>query len=74
MDSDTAALQAAEKRVREMQERSQRLLGHAPTYGEGTPKKPQQNDDRFLLLLLFLILSQNGGNTSLLTLFAYLLI
>ncbi len=74
MDTDTAALQAAERRVREMRERSQRLLGNTPTYGEGHPEKPKQTDDRFLLLLLILLLSQNGGSQSLLTLLAFLLI
>ncbi len=74
MDTDTAALQAAEKRVREMHERSQRLLGNAPTYGEGQPDKPKQTDDRFLLLLLMLMLSQNGGNQPLLALLGFLLI
>ena len=74
MDTDTVALQAAEQRVREMHERSQRLLGHAPTFGEGTPAKPKQPDDRFLLLLLLLMLSQNGGNQPLTALLAYLLI
>ncbi len=74
MDSDAAALQAAERRVREMHERSQRLLGNTPTYGEGHTEKPKQPDDRFLLLLLMLMLSQNGGNQPLTVLLAYLLI
>lgn len=74
MDTDTAALQAAERRVREMHERSQRLLGNTPTYGEGVPENPKQPDDRFLLLLLLLMLSQNGGNQSLAVLLAYLFI
>ncbi len=74
MDTDTVALQAAEKRVREMRERSLRLLGNAPTYGEGPPQQQKQPDDRFLLLLLLLMLSQNGSNQPLLTLLAYLLI
>ena len=74
MDTDTAALQAAERRVREMDERSQRLLGNVPTYGEGIPEKSKQPDDRFLLLLLILMLSQNGGNHPLLALLGYLLI
>ena len=76
VDTDTASLQAAEKRVREMQEQSKRLLGIYPTFGEGQPptEKAKQPDDRFLLLLLILLLSQNGGSQSLLTLLFFLLI
>lgn len=80
MDDVVAMQQAAQQRVRRMQERSRRLCN--PTYGaeqteQPSPspapiRKPKQADERWLLLLLLLMLSQNGGSRTLLILLAYL--
>lgn len=86
MDEDIIHMQqAAERRVRRMQERSRQLLENGPTFGAGLiqpppepakaaapDKRAPESQDHWLILLLLLLLAQNGGSRTLLTVLAYL--
>lgn len=86
MDDNVLAMQqAAEQRVKRMQERNRQLLENGPTFGENllrrppekpalTPKSTEKPLENGLPLLLLLLLLQGGNDRTLLILLAYLML